>query len=202
MGSLSAYMRERRGPSTGPLRRVDRSFGSASSRNESLAFGEDSKGSVIIEFMVALPFLLLLAFGVFDVGRILNQYLLLTHAVSAGARYAAGIQDLTPALFQDPACGGGTPPDSSHSEVQRRVMDLVSLQSIAIDSAVCIRSARTTTGPSPILTGTNANEFVTVQIRATYSSFLPFMDGLPIQVTATAPYLLAGSVASMSRTSP
>lgn len=161
---------------------------------------DPSRGAVIIEFMVALPFLLLLAFSVYDIGRILNQYLLLTHAVSAGARYAAGIQGLTPALSETSACpSGGTTPDTTHGEVQKRVQELVSLQNVALQNNFCIRSSRTTTGTSPIL-GIAANEFVTVQVRGAYDSILPFMKGLPIQVTATAPYLLAGPTAAFART--
>jgi len=46
----------------------------------------DSAGAVLIEFTLVLPILLLLLFGLIQLGLLLNNYIMLTNATSAGAR--------------------------------------------------------------------------------------------------------------------
>ena len=48
-----------------------------------------SPGQTLVEFAVLLPVLALLLFGVFEVGRLLQSWVTLQHAVDEAARYAA-----------------------------------------------------------------------------------------------------------------
>lgn len=64
-------------------------------------------GQSLVEFALVLPVLLLVLMGIFQFGIALNQYLVLTNAVNAGARAAAlsrtsGQYASTPSGDQDP----------------------------------------------------------------------------------------------------
>lgn len=71
---------------------------------------KSNKGQALVELAFVLPILLLLIMGIFEFGRIMNAYLILTNASREGARSAAVhytdaqiqsvIQDLTSTLNQ------------------------------------------------------------------------------------------------------
>ena len=59
------------------------------------SFRHSESGAALVEFAIVLPVLLLLAFGIVDLGRLLYTYNNLTSAVREGARLASVQQDPT-----------------------------------------------------------------------------------------------------------
>ena len=47
-----------------------------------------SRGTTMVEFALIVPVLLLLLFGILDLGRALNAYVTMSNASREGARYA------------------------------------------------------------------------------------------------------------------
>jgi Flp pilus assembly protein TadG len=60
------------------------------------SFRHSECGAALVEFAIVLPVLLLLAFGIIDLGRLLYTYNNLTSAVREGARLAAVLPDPQP----------------------------------------------------------------------------------------------------------
>ncbi|MCB0344229.1 MAG: pilus assembly protein [Bdellovibrionales bacterium] len=154
--------------------------------------GADSeRGIAIVEFAIALPFLVALFMSVYDVGQVLNQYLLMNEAVHEGARMASGQIDLTQVaeyqqLTADQNCAGGATSggdSESHQEFHERIMGLVNLQNAWVTgNSVCIK-----TGLTPGAAAGDQNVYVRAQ--ATYQGLFPLFNGLSISVQAEAPYL-------------
>jgi Flp pilus assembly protein TadG len=63
-------------------------------------FRRSECGAALVEFAIVLPVLLLLVFGIIDLGRLLYTYNNLTSAVREGARLAAVQQDPTTGASQ------------------------------------------------------------------------------------------------------
>ncbi len=49
----------------------------------------DERGQALVEFTLVVPLLVILLFGIVEIGRIGNAYLTVTHAARHGARYGA-----------------------------------------------------------------------------------------------------------------
>lgn len=156
------------------------------------------KGAAYIEFLIAAPFLFMLSCCVYDVGRVLNQYLLLTHAVNGGVRYAMGVQNLPEGEFIeqtveaqdcDPDITGSTTLSAQHGVISERVKELVDLQRDAIAPDVCIQTTLIRTPASGV--DVRFTDTVRVRLRANYDGVFPLFKDFPINVSATAPYLLA-----------
>lgn len=152
----------------------------------------DSEGGIaVVEFVIALPFLAALLMSIYDVGQVLNQYLLMNEAVHEGARMASGQIALSELaeyqqLTGDQNCTGGavTGNDSEvHEEFHQRIMGLINLQNKWVTgNSVCIK-----TGLTPGAVGSDRNVYVRAQ--ATYQGMFPLFNGLSISVQAEAPYL-------------
>lgn len=63
-----------------------------------------SRGVAMVEFMIVLPVILLITFGVTELGRAIIQYNTLTKALEGGARHAAayGLLGTAGSVFIDP----------------------------------------------------------------------------------------------------
>ena len=57
------------------------------------------KGQELMEFAIILPFLLLVAFGVLDLGRIFHAAITITNAAREGARYGTFYPDDFPGII-------------------------------------------------------------------------------------------------------
>ncbi len=168
------------------------------------------RGGAFTEFVLALPFLCVIAFGIFDIGNMINEYLQLTHVVRAGVRYAMGVPGLTEgqefygqtsdqacAVFTSAASPTSGPTasseyDESHGEIQKRMAELIKLDTRISGKPVCFRSRF---NHNAIV---NANfsapsDSVTVTVEAEFDGSLPFFHGMPIRVQGTGPYLLPPS---------
>ena len=60
---------------------------------------QDERGQELMEFAIILPFLLLVAFGVLDLGRIFHAAITITNAAREGARYGTFYPDDTPGII-------------------------------------------------------------------------------------------------------
>ena len=96
------------------------------------------RGAAILELAVVLPIFLILMAGTFEVGRALNQYLILTQVAYEGVRAGSQLAEVEPACFgaynyegsNNPANNPGqlTPAQLSHVVVLDRVGYLLQLQ--------------------------------------------------------------------------
>jgi Flp pilus assembly protein TadG len=53
----------------------------------------DERGQDLVEFAIAVPLLLLILGGVFDLGRSMNNYIIITNAAREAVRYASHFPD-------------------------------------------------------------------------------------------------------------
>ena len=68
-------------------------------RRQRSASRANERGAAMVEFVILFPFLLALAFGVWEFGRILDAQLVATNAAREGARAAARTTVLDPAVI-------------------------------------------------------------------------------------------------------
>ena len=159
---------------------------------------EEEAGIAILELLIASPFLFILIIGVIDIGRLINQYLLLNYAVSAGVLEAMSQPNLTPGKFikgtpnqicPETVTGLEATPDTQHQKIQERVINLVQLTDRALSGNVCVRS---TLQIAPTAANDPREKTVTVEVFTDYNALFPLFNGLPIVLQSTGPYLVAG----------
>ena len=163
-------------------------------------------GTAMMEFMIVLPFLLTMVFGVVDLGRAIAQYMVLSEVVSQGVRFGGAVSnlskdnlgtefsDLTPGQH----CGTTKTKSASkspisdavdneiHQKIQQRVEDLVDQGNTSLDPAtLCIRS-KLNTIPS------SAEMNIHLEVEANFNSILPMFNGITLKAQATGPYLFPG----------
>lgn len=156
------------------------------------------RGAAINEFVIAIPFLSLMITAVLDVGSAINEYMLLSEAAHQGVRMASGTVQLTSLQeFQgltssqgcaaSPAAPAPIPADTDyHTAIQQRVADLLQIQNTQLDpTSLCIKTGLVMgTTPTGAL---QKNVYVRIEVR--YKSFFPAFNGLPMKLSATAPFL-------------
>ena len=152
-------------------------------------------GVALIEFSIALPFLLLLTMAIWDLGRALNEYLTVSRIVYEGTRYAASVPGLetpnTPAANVTEGNSAGLsnaaiPVNvSTHQRVRDRISQLIARYGIPANEA------NITTKVVKDRTGALANNSVTVGVRFRFRSNFPLLDQLITQIGAdsTGPYM-------------
>ncbi|HLY02493.1 MAG TPA: TadE/TadG family type IV pilus assembly protein [Candidatus Cybelea sp.] len=136
-------------------------------------------GAAMVEFAVALPFLVLLMIGVIEVGRYMYFGILAAHAAEAGAEY--GSQTLTTA-----ADTAGIKSAAS--------ADSAGLSSfLASPQPLCLQSTGTENGTTTVAcpTGTppaGTIEYVQVTVTGTFHSLLNYpgmANSLPVTASTT-----------------
>lgn len=158
---------------------------------------ENDRGIALMELAVALPFLLVLIIGVIDIGRMINQYLLLNYAVKSGVLTAMSQPSLkegnfvtvsgSPGTMCPTTLGGPVTADTRHQNVQNEVLRLINMTDEALTGDYCIRTERRASHD-----GTDLNRTVDVELRAKYDAFFPLLRGMPMVLSATGPYLVDG----------
>ena len=68
--------------------------------NHRQAFARGSKGQDLLEFALVLPLLMLIVFGVLDLGRMFHAGITITNSARVGARYAARNRDASNGLIE------------------------------------------------------------------------------------------------------
>lgn len=74
-------------------------------RTRAAALGHDRRGTAIVEAAIVLPVMILLLFGLIEIGRALMEHHTLTRSVRDAARYVARVPLLCPAT-DDPTWSG------------------------------------------------------------------------------------------------
>lgn len=108
-----------------------------SGRVEAYSFirAKSEKGVALIELAIVLPLFLLIVVGVYEVGRALNQYLVLTQIAYEGVRAGSQLTQIAPACFGTYVYGASNQIQSpstaqlAHPTVLNRVGFMVELQS-------------------------------------------------------------------------
>lgn len=146
--------------------------------------GGSERGVAIVEFVIALPFLITLTVSVVDIGRTLKEYFYLRDAVAAGAERAMAVSQLadgvTYANTTANGCSGQT--HATHTKIHERIIRLMGLQNKAL-SQPCVTTKLTKGG-----TG-STRDTVLVQASAEYQGFFPLFDGLEITAQTRVPYV-------------
>ena len=141
---------------------------------------KNEHGQSMLELAIVLPVLLFLVMSIVETGRALNQYLELTHIVYEGARYAASLAGIDGAEV-----GGEGSPNQMKERVISRVEKLLELSGYPDD-----RTSVEVLYEDNLLSGDGgAANSVSVGITLNFVPLFPVLDGLSINVDATAPYL-------------
>ncbi|MFN8391908.1 MAG: TadE family protein [Bdellovibrionota bacterium] len=138
--------------------------------------------TALLEFAIALPFLMTLVFGVIDLERGLRQHYILQAAVQQTLPQAMAMA-LLPSGAQysnkgTAACPGGY--DAMHAQLHQQVADLVVAQDSKLTD-VCIQSQLT------ISPGDNK---LRLKASAPLKGVCMFFDGITISAELEVPYLL------------
>jgi hypothetical protein len=153
------------------------SFGLVHRPGTGIRFTE--RGVSTVEFVVILPFIVLFFFGLFEIGRALNTYNLMTQVTREGARYASKLHGLSAGEHNSTACGASC---GGHQKVFNRVKKLVRDQrleaSLGNADALTIISDYDTANDGEIH----------IAISGNYEGLL-FFRSLSLASSATAPYL-------------
>ena len=143
------------------------------------------RGTAITEFVISLPFIISVATSVADIAMILHQYMVLTHAVYAGARQASQSVALEEGEYTTAGCLSGASNTTAHELVQQKVKEIISLNVLQVQSgSLCVITSAYGAAPPP---GANPRT-VRVRAEARYLSFFPAFSGFRISVDAVAPY--------------
>jgi Flp pilus assembly protein TadG len=141
----------------------------------------DSEGSALIEIALDLPMAMVLVTGMFSLGVALNHYMILTNAVSAGARAFA----ISPAVTVTTASGTQTITDPCAYAIETANQVTPGMPTSAITYTVTY-TPYTPNGPANSTTYSNGtcpnlamNVGDTVQLNATYPYSLILYGAMP-----------------------
>ena len=145
-------------------------------------------GIAVIEFMLVLPLLFFFSVAVVDMTRWIMTYIDTSRVAYEGARYAAGVKDLTEAVAIVDPYGEDTIPSEAHGKVVTRLQRVLTEQEMSVESTY-LRIERT----DPDTTNS-----VEVEVRVAFEPFaMRFTGGLfeslkqftICRYLVTAPYL-------------
>ena len=149
-------------------------------------------GSVMIEFSIALLFLLSTLFLTLDVGLALNQYARLARVTYEGTRYASAIAGLdgggpyTTSLSSCEDSITGIP--QQHIRLQQRLVELLCVNdlfgtNVQISTTYSKRDTLIINQPNP--------DVVTVRLETNYFPLIPLYAGsnVPMKIEISGPYL-------------
>ncbi len=136
-------------------------------------------GAAMVEFAIALPFLVLLMIGVIEVGRYMYFGIVAAHAAEAAAEY--GSQSLTTASDTTGIKNAASADDGGLTTL------------VASPAPLCLHSDGSLTGTTPVTcpTGTppaGTTEYVQVTVSGTFQSLLNYpgmANSLPVSASAT-----------------
>jgi Flp pilus assembly protein TadG len=133
-------------------------------------------GSAIFEFMLVLPLMMMIGFGIWEFGRIFDAQLVATNAAREGARYAAAhsldstfTSDTQSFTYNYLSAGYGTRLNSGGD---------VSITSNQITVQIYDTSGNPSSTPQP-------QDEVVVTVPVVAKVYTPFVPGLSNQITLT-----------------
>lgn len=134
------------------------------SPRSALSSWRDKNGAVMVELAIGIMLLLLIVFGIVELGFAFFTKAMVTNAAREGARYAVTV-------------------DADDSSIKQRVKDYLTSAALTniTDDEITI-SPSVTTDPKSPLGGTP----VTVTVTYNYSPLIPFIRGTPWNITSEA----------------
>lgn len=153
---------------------------------------ESSAGIAIMEFIISLPFLMLVTTAMVDIAFVMNHYLAMLNAVHAGVRIAESMPDLEPGGARglsggQNGCASIVGTGTFHAFVQQRVVELVTENSPRLDAnSVCVESFSYT---RPSDAGQTYENTVKIRVTANYQRLFPPINNIPITVESSGPAL-------------
>lgn len=146
-------------------------------------------GSVMVEAVLSISFLVMLCTAVYDLGQIIHGYVVFTQIANEGARYASRLSRLETGSYGEEVAPVGapatTPPSvpQYHQLVHNRVMQVLTVQAPLFDTEdVRVRST--------YVAGT-INQ-VEISISARYESLFPLFRGFTFETVHSASYMGRG----------
>ncbi len=117
------------------------------------------RGAALVEFAMVMPLLLLLVFGIMEVGWLFAQQVEVRNAAREGARIAAvSTPDITDSSYT------GSPDGSfTYHDVVQRACDSLDLSTGAVSVTLTA-------------SGTEVGDTATIQLTSTYNSLTGFLD--------------------------
>lgn len=160
------------------------------------------QGVALVECAIITPLIFLLIIGVYDIGRVLVNYLDLTQIAYEGVRIGGTLVDLEPSGVSP---GGPVdypdltdvnislcPLTPNQCFIHQRIKAMFSIYQIDVPAGGDLHDIHIFTGFDPPLDPANvgpAESLVRVRISARFESyFLPFFD-LPLGIQLTGPYM-------------
>ena len=138
-------------------------------------------GTAMLEFAIVLPFLVFTVFSGIETARALRNYLTLSQVAYEGVRYAASLPGLEVGKFD----AANVPGSTSQQARVRRIID-----EILVEYELSTSAAEVTSEHLAVIADGGPDNRVTIQISANYVPLFSFgFPSIPIQVTATSPYL-------------
>ena len=162
-------------------------------------------GAALVELAIILPLLFTIGLLAVDIGRAVNQYSTLAQIARTGARTASQIPELDAATkLSNIGSGGGITPSTSldtHSVIHTRIQRLLQIE--MGEGNLSVNNLAVETDFTPTGSGTpdaRREDSIRIQISGTYQSMIPFLnasffgplfgiDGIPVNLEVTAPYL-------------
>lgn len=99
-------------------------------------FGLTQKGQELAEFAIAVPLLLLVTFGVLDLGRALHAAIAVTNVAREGARFAVDVDWEDPFLPNPIQSGYDAVKAAAFAEAEDSALDLT-LMTVTSDCGIC-----------------------------------------------------------------
>lgn len=168
---------------------------------------KNQKGASLVEMAIISPIFVTFIFGIFDIGRALDNYAVLTQVVHEGVRFGQGLSELTTGATPTTFCGvpqpdksylpcsGATPPavpvaGGTDRQILDRVNQLVRahIRNRDLEINPADIQIKTELRPATIAGVTRDTLFVSVQAR--YNGIFPVYRDIPMTIEATGPYLV------------
>ena len=161
--------------------------------NRQSAESTSERGIALMEFLVAIPFLVIMSTSIIDIALVLNQYMLITNAVHAGTRMGSEYAALETGTFsgisagQSSFCPVSATAPKNHGEIQARVVELINMSNRRlVPNTLCVFTG-VRTGLVPATNPKNNTIFVRIEVR--YQGFFPAFNNMPIIIEASGPYV-------------
>jgi len=149
------------------------------------------RAQAMVEFAIALPVLLLLLFGIMEVGRMALIYTMVTNASRDASRYASAVGRGDDLLFKYNHCAGikQAAIDSTYNLVAIAPSDI--LISYVDENGVSAGTCDATSGEDPDIT-VDSEYRVTVQVKAYYTRVVTLIPIPSRWITSTSTRTILG----------
>ncbi len=150
----------------------------------------DQRGVAFSEFIISVPFLMVMLFGIVNLGIGLNRYYTINRIAYEGVRYAASIPQLEVAQCATAAQLVGPPPLRAHSLIRDRINILLARNGISLSDldATYLYTERV---PVATLGVGFTRDQVVVRLEVPFNTLFPFVGQLlpMLHSQVSGPYL-------------